>query len=252
MIYPSVVPPLPEASRAGTLRIVPRTVATGAETLSDRNRALVEETWGRKPFNQYGSTEAGNFAAECDRHRGLHIFEDEVIIEIVDDKNRPVPAGTLGDKVLLTVLSSRTLPLIRYELRDRVRKATTMCSCGLPFGMIDRIEGRSDDILRFASESGGTVAVHPIVFARVLETVDAAGWSIVRHPDVLKVLLSGTREECAGQAVAASLRDELQNRGIEVPEILVETVSSLPRGITGKASVIVNCETPYTKREADA
>jgi len=54
----------------------------------------------------------------------MHLFEDLVLAEVVDANGRPVPPGVSGDRLLVTVLFSRTLPLIRYELTDRVRLAT--------------------------------------------------------------------------------------------------------------------------------
>jgi phenylacetate-CoA ligase len=61
----------------------------------------------------------------------MHLFEDLVITEVVDEGNRPVPLGVYGEKVLVTVLFSRTLPLIRYELSDSVRPSISpYCPCG--------------------------------------------------------------------------------------------------------------------------
>ena len=80
---------------------------------------------GRCALNQYGASEGGTFAVECESHTGLHIFEDLVLLEVVDADNRPVPPGTHGEKVLLTVLFNHTQPLIRYELSDSVRLSTS-------------------------------------------------------------------------------------------------------------------------------
>ena len=77
-----------------------------------------------------------------------------VIPEIVDDHNRPVPSGTYGSKLLVTVLFSRTLPLIRYVISDSVAMSTEACECGLPFGIIDAVRGRREDVLSFDGESG--------------------------------------------------------------------------------------------------
>ena len=68
----------------------------------------------------YGATETAGIASEC-RHGRLHRYEDLVIAEIVDEANRPVAPGDFGAKLLVTVLFSRTQPLIRYEMSDRVK-----------------------------------------------------------------------------------------------------------------------------------
>ena len=60
-----------------------------------------------------------------ERHKGLHLFEDLVITEVVDEKNRPVSPGAYGDKVLMTVLFGRTQPLIRYGMSDSIKPASS-------------------------------------------------------------------------------------------------------------------------------
>ena len=72
------------------------------------------------PFDGYASTETGMLASECDRHAGMHVFEDLVHIEVVDDDGRAVPDGTAGSRMLVTNLINRTLPMIRFELTDLV------------------------------------------------------------------------------------------------------------------------------------
>jgi phenylacetate-CoA ligase len=62
-------------------------------------------------------------------HHGMHLFEDLLVPEVVDEDYRPVPPGVTGARLLVTVLFSRAIPLIRYEMTDRVRLATTQpCS----------------------------------------------------------------------------------------------------------------------------
>jgi phenylacetate-CoA ligase len=121
---------LADEQHAGRLQIAPVCLVSSAEVLTLVLRQRVEVVWGRHVlFNQYGVTEAGTFAVECKSHSGLHLFEDLVIFEVVDQQNRPVPPGNYGDKVLLTVLFNHTQPLIRYELTDSVRVATGRCPC---------------------------------------------------------------------------------------------------------------------------
>jgi phenylacetate-CoA ligase len=84
---------LAQEQLAGRLRIAPRTVTTTAETLKKEAREQIEAAWGIEPFDAYGSTETAVAASECQEHRGLHVYEDVVILEVVDEDNRPVPPG---------------------------------------------------------------------------------------------------------------------------------------------------------------
>src|SRR6266511_3742336 len=158
--YASMIRALAEEQLAGRLRITLRGVNPSSEVLTAEARALASQAWHVPPFNVYAATETGGIAAECHQHHGMHLFEDLVIPEVVDDRYRPVPPGQTGDRLLVTVLSSRTLPLIRYEMTDRVGLAVDPRPCGLPFALLDSIEGRTDDALacppRTAVRSGCT------------------------------------------------------------------------------------------------
>src|SRR5207253_2555145 len=103
--------------------------------------------WGKEPFNQYSATETADIAAEHRRCRHMHLFEDLLLAEVVDDCYHPVPRGVYGSRVLVTTLFSRTQPLIRYELNDSVRLSPDTCACGLPFAIVDGIQGRVEDTL---------------------------------------------------------------------------------------------------------
>jgi phenylacetate-coenzyme A ligase PaaK-like adenylate-forming protein len=181
--YASMAHLLAEEQLAGRLRISPGFVFGSSEVFTERARRRVEEAWGRKPFEVYAATEPAGIASECDLHSGMHLFEDLVITEVVDDKNRPVPPGVFGDKVLVTVLFSRTMPLIRYEMSDSVRPASSpRCPCGRPFTLMDGIQGRAEDVLHLPAASGGQVSVQPIVFHRVMDAVPAGGWQVHMGP----------------------------------------------------------------------
>lgn len=119
--YASMAHLLAEEQLAGRLRIAPRTVFTASEVLTEEARRRIVDAWGWQPFNVYGATESATIASECDQHKGMHLFEDLVITEVVDEHNHPVPPKSYGAKVLITVLFSRTQPLIRYEMSDSVR-----------------------------------------------------------------------------------------------------------------------------------
>src|SRR5215218_1057035 len=212
--YASMIRLLAEEQLAGRLGIYPEFVFSASEVLTDRARRHAEAAWGKKPFDVYAATEPAGIASECDLHRGMHLFEDLVITEVVDEDNRPVPPGVYGEKVLVTVLFSRTLPLIRYEMSDSVRPASTPhCPCGRPFALIDEIQGRAEDVLRFPAASGGQVSVQPIVFHHVMDAVPAGGWQLIQEPEGLTVLLSGVQKGYVDDVLADSLRRELAAQG---------------------------------------
>lgn len=187
--YAAISGILAEEQLAGRLDIVPSAVMCVAETLTAATRAKVREAWGAEPFENYASTEAACIAAECRRHTGLHLFDDFLVTEVVDEDNRPVPPGTMGAKVLVSVPFSRTLPLIRYELDDAAMLTDGDCGCGLPFRRLARIGGRIAETLRIPRPDGTTAVLHPTHFEDVIGLSDVRRWQVLHRTDGLRVRL---------------------------------------------------------------
>ena len=237
--YASMARILADEQLAGRLHIQPGKTFTSSEVLTDETRRRVRSAWGDEPFNQYGATETADIAAEYKRCRHMHSFEDLVIVEVVDDHNKPVPPGTYGDKLLVTTLFSRTQPLIRYELNDSVRLTTDTCPSGLPFAIVESIQGRVEDALLLPAKSGGRMAIQPLVFNRVMDILPVSGWQIVQEADdSLTVLLSGARDGLVDAALVDSLRQALTAQDVHVSSIQVQRVSAIPKTTSGKTPLI--------------
>jgi putative adenylate-forming enzyme len=236
--YASMIRALADEQLDGRLRIRPRAVNSASEVLTPETRTMATRAFGVAPFNVYAATETGGIAAECARHR-MHLFEDLVIPEVVDDQYRPVPAGHAGDRLLVTVLSSRTLPLIRYELTDRVSLTTETCPDGLPFGLLASIEGRTDDIIVLPATGGGTVRVHPIVFHQVLDLLDAPAWQVRQHGTDITVLLAAPGPAVDISATERAVKAALAAAGAQPRALSLSIVDNIPAGAAGKRPLVV-------------
>lgn len=236
--YASMHRLLAEEQLAGRLRIAPQAVMSASEVLTDETRGLVEAAWAQPPFNVYAATEPAGIASECERHAGLHLYEDLVISEVVDEANRPMPPGEFGAKILVTVLFSRTQPLIRYELSDSVRRSDARCLCGRPFRLLDGIQGRNEDILELPARLQGTVRVHPLVFHDVLDRVPAGEWQVVQEGDGLRLLVAGPTPDFDGPAVVAAIRRGVESLGASVSDVVWQEVAAIPRTAVGKAPLV--------------
>ena len=168
--YPSMATILAEERLAGRLRIAPREVWTGGETLTPGMRALVGEAFGCPVANDYGCSEFLALATECAAGR-LHLNADWAILEPVDAEGRPVKAGRFGTRCLLTNLANHVQPLIRYDLGDRVRFVPERCRCGSALPAIE-VQGREDDLVELGAGEG-VVRLSPLALTTVLE--DDAG-----------------------------------------------------------------------------
>jgi phenylacetate-coenzyme A ligase PaaK-like adenylate-forming protein len=240
--YASMVRTLADEQFAARLRIHPRAVNPSSEVLTPETRTMVARAWDVAPFNVYAATETGGIAAECVHHHGMHLFEDLVVPEVVDDAYRPVPNGEAGSRLLVTVLSSRTLPLIRYEMTDRVRLAAGSPPCGMPFALLESIEGRTDDVLTLPAAGGGTVRVHPVVFHQVLDLLDGAGWQVRQENGGLRVLVASPAGRFDPHAIEVAVRRALAAAGANSPPVEASSVDTIPAGAAGKRPLVVNVQ----------
>lgn len=241
--YPSLLAVLADEQLAGRLQIAPAHVFTTSEVLTADVRARVREAFGSEPYDQYVTTEAGAVGAECTQHAGLHLFEDQTIIEVVDDHHQPVPAGRFGAKLLVTVLYNQTQPLIRYELDDSLRLAPQPCGCGRPYPLAHSVQGRTQDVLQLPRVGGGQVAVHPLVFHQVMEQAPTAGWQVVHEPGRLRLLVVAPGAGFNQDLVRTTLTAELRRLRVQDPAVVVERTDSIPRTPNGKVRLVVSSPT---------
>lgn len=239
--YSSVAALLADEQLAGRLRIAPEVVATTSEVRTPEMEGRIVAAWGAEPFNGYASTETGMLATDCDRHAGLHVLEDLVVLEVVGDDGAPVPPGTAGSRVLVTNLVNRTQPLIRFELTDLVTVSPDPCPCGRPYRVLAAVDGRSDDVLTLPAVAGGTVAVHPLALRSPLAGIAALRQYRIVHDErgltVEAVLAPGDGDVSA--EIGRRLAGALAERGARPPAITVRRVAAIERHPgSGKAKLV--------------
>lgn len=113
-----------------------KAISTTAEPIMDEHRALFRKVFNAEVFDQFGCGEIGGIAYECNKHNGLHIAEERVIVETTPD-----------DDLLLTDLDNFAMPFIRYWNADQAIISDNECSCGRKSKLITRIMGRTCDYL---------------------------------------------------------------------------------------------------------
>jgi phenylacetate-CoA ligase len=216
--YASALGLLAQEQLEGRLNIHPAIVISSAEPLSPENRELIHKAFGVPPRNNYGCSEGGVMGYECNQGR-MHINADWVIFEPVDANHNPIHAGQLSDRTLITNLANQVMPIIRYELGDRVTLMPEKCDCGITLPLI-KVEGRTDEILRFKSSNGQLIPILPLALWSVLkETSGVLKFQAIQTaPDSLKIRLETKHgEECEAvwQHVSGNARDYLTQQSLD-------------------------------------
>lgn len=122
-----------------------REVRTLGETVSEETRQLCREAWGVPLVDMYSMVEAGYVALQCPKHEHYHVQSESVLVEILDDDDRPCKPGEVG-RVVLSSLHNFASPLIRYDLGDYAEVGAP-CDCGRGLPVIKRIMGRTRNML---------------------------------------------------------------------------------------------------------
>ena len=142
-----------------------KVLAIGAEPHSEEQRQRIQDMLGVKAYNSFGMSEmcGPGVGFECKEQNGLHFWEDYYIVEIVDPETlEPVPDGEIGELVL-TSIRREAMPLLRYRTRDLTRVLGRSCPCGRNHVRIDRMKGRSDDMMVLRG-----VNIFPIQIEKIL------------------------------------------------------------------------------------
>lgn len=220
--YATVIGKLARATLAGDLDISPARVSTNSEPLFDEDRQAIGRAWGAPLHNLWGSTEIGVQAVGCGLGDGLHVCEDEVILERVDENGNAVAADVPAARTLATGLANRTFPFIRYDLGDQVRPLTGDCACGSAFARVADIGGRRDDDFQYS-----TSTIPASVFRHILGTDRRVSEYQVRQTvGGAEILVVGDPEV---DQLTAAMVEALRERGMSDPDVQVRVVEGLTR-----------------------
>lgn len=126
--------------------IRPKSVIGAAEPLPDEIKLLIEKAFRAKAFNMYGATEGSLMALSCPDGSDLHLMSDFYCLELLDNQGQPVGPGKIGN-IVLTDLTVKSAPFVRYKIGDLAAWSVDQCSCGRYLPTLSTIYGREDDIV---------------------------------------------------------------------------------------------------------
>jgi phenylacetate-coenzyme A ligase PaaK-like adenylate-forming protein len=214
-------------------------MSTSSELRTPEAAARIEEAFGVRPFDLYATTE-GLWGGECERHEGPHLFEEDAIVENVDEDGRAAPDGAPGARLLVTNLANRVQPLIRLEVSDAVTLSATTCGCGRTLRRLERVEGRAEDVIWLPGAGGRPVAVVPMQFSVVARDRDVLEFQVVQEGSRLAILVVGRRAAHGlEERVRAGVDERLRALGVPGIEIEVLRRDALERSAGGKLSLVI-------------
>jgi phenylacetate-CoA ligase len=228
-----------------------RAAIIGAEPHTEEARKRIEELLGCKCYNSYGLSEMNGpgVAFECLQQDGLHVWEDAYIMEIIDpDSGRELPEGERGELVM-TTLNRTGMPILRYRTGDLTSILPGACACGRQHRRIDRITGRTDDMIILKG-----VNIYPMQIERVLLSFEPVGQNYIIEIDneagreVLRVKAE-VADGFAGQAeLTAAITRRLKDEILLTPQVLLTPAESLPKK-EGKAVRVLDMRQARTGTE---
>ncbi len=206
---------------------------TSAETLDSAQRALIEQGFRGKVFDQYGCAEMSVFAAQCE-HGTYHIRQDYGYVEVVDEHENLVGDGEVGELVCTGFLNRR-MPLIRYRIGDRGAVSNKVtCPCGLDTSVLLKLEGRRDDVVVCADGArvgrlSPVLKGFPVRQAQYLQAV----------PGIVELLLVPDDRFIESRDLPMILHAVQLRLGFDTV-IHIRLVDEIPRGPGGKFRAVVS------------
>lgn len=212
-----------------TQHAVPRLkgIFSASEVLSDQDRLEIKQAFGIEVTNWYGLAECVVTMGDCERHKGMHIFEEYGYVELIEteDENKK--------KVIGTNLHNYAMPLLRYETNDIALVTDSGCDCERTSRVVDNIIGRSNSTLKLKDRE-----IPLTNFFTLMEKYHEVGsWQIVQRGIAEVELIS---EHMLSQETRESLANEFSYRLPENIDFYISEGKDFVKTGEGKKNAFIN------------
>lgn len=232
-------------SKLGIDEIRPLGIISTSMMLLEPERKVIEEVLRCPVTNRYGCEEVGLIASQCNRHEGLHINWEHLIVECLRDDGRPAQAGEVGELVV-TDLLNRAMPMIRYRIEDMALWSSDQCSCGRPAPMLERVVGRVAD---FLVKGDGTLVAGVSLVERTLTKIAGIDQMQIVQEALEDIVLNVVPGAVYSTQSERQLIEEFRLVFGPAPRITVNRLQSLARTATGKYRFAI-CKVPIAAHGA--
>jgi len=215
--------------------ISPKSILASGEKIYEHQKQLLEEVFNSRVYEGYGTNEFGNIAHECEKRSGLHMATDVFYLEILHETGRPAEPGETGE-IVVTDLSNLYMPFLRYRTGDLAMLSGRACPCGRTFPLLERIEGRTFDVV--ISPEGK--AAGGFFWTFLSRTVPGIARFQIEQRDrsgVVFRLVPGPEWKDDYEAV---LKQKIRANLGEAFEVVFDIVDDIPRSRSGKFRLVVS------------
>ncbi|MFX1519741.1 MAG: phenylacetate--CoA ligase family protein [Promethearchaeota archaeon] len=215
--------------RKGKAIYQPKVIVCTSEKLHEHMRETIENVFGTKLYDFYGSRECHALAGEC-KAGLLHIFTFNNHIEVLNEQNHPVKEGEIG-KVVVTPLHNYAMPLIRYEIGDMAILGPKRCKCGSSLPTLKEVVGRSRD---FFIKDDGTLIPAGMIFIYLFKLREWIKAFQVVQEDYLKIRISVVPHGSINDVEKREIEQKIKEVMGTDCYIIWEIVDEIPRSQRGK------------------
>jgi phenylacetate-CoA ligase len=239
--YPSSISLLCDVAKRKSIRLDElgvQVVFCTAERLYDYQRQTIASAFAAPVANGYGSRDGGFIAHECPDGR-LHVTDENILLEIIDEQGNPMPKGEVGE-IVVTHLESHDFPFLRYRTGDMGVLSAERCPCGRGLTVLASVEGRSTD---FIVTPDGKVLHGLALIYKVRDTEGVESFKIVQEDyGLIRLILTvnGHFEPVHEEAIRADWARRLGPR----VDVAVEYVERIPPEKSGKFRYVESKVTP--------
>jgi phenylacetate-CoA ligase len=209
-----------------------RGVVAAAEPVFENTRELVRKAYRAPLFNTYGSREFMSMAAECDRHDGLHIHAENILIETAN------PASQEPSEFLVTDLHNYGMPLVRYEIGDMGLLTDRACPCGRGLPLVEQIDGRVLDTLRTRDGRVVPGELFPHLLKDIVEVQEFQVEQKTLEEIHVYVVLSGPLSERSREIISSEIGKAFGGG----TAVTLHPVESIPKRASGKRRVTIGLQ----------
>ncbi|MFC2150051.1 hypothetical protein ACFLQV_00960 [Calditrichota bacterium] len=209
-------------------------ILLGGEIITDRIKEACRDRFGISPTEYYGLVETGILGFETPKRNGLHLNEDQVYYEFFDQDGNQLQENKIGN-LIVTRFSDRAMPLIRYNVGDRVAYKIVKSTNGDPIRRITSIVGRDNEVIRMPD---GKLVPYTYIARVINYYTELTQYRIIQEkPDFFRILVVGEKEYC--DRMKHAVKDELDKLLLPLSNYKIERVTQIPLDESGKFRAII-------------